>query len=64
MKKRIVSRNKDTRITMIIRAKKEKEAEVLKKEFQKMIRKCNHLLETEIGYELIITKSDKHNHPV
>lgn len=49
---------------MIIRAKKEKEAEVLKKEFQKMIRKCNHLLETEMGYELIITKSDKHNHPV
>lgn len=61
--KSIFSRKqKENMVTAIVRLTTEKEEEILKKEFQKMIHKCNHLLEKGISYELIVIRADEHNH--
>lgn len=55
MMKRIISRNKTADVTLIVRCKSEYEEEAIRKGFRKMIKEINHLLESTIGYEVIIT---------
>lgn len=53
---------KGNTFTVVARIKNKKEKKTFKKEFQKMIRKCNHLLEGGISFELLIITNDKCSH--
>ena len=52
--RRTISRGNDVSdLTIMVRAKNKEEAQILKKEIQKTVRNCNHLLKKKIKYELI-----------
>lgn len=60
MKTEIVASRRDRkRLIATVRVETEEDAELFRKEFQKMIRKCNHLLKSRMGYELIIIQQDR-----
>lgn len=58
----ITSKEKKKSFTVIARIKREKDIKLFRTEFQKMIRRCNHLLEQKIGYELIVVSDDRCSH--
>lgn len=59
--KRTTSRNKKQTMTVIARIENKEDEKVFTKEFQKMVRNCNHLLKNEIGYELITISGGTHS---
>lgn len=61
--KRVINRGNNTSdLTIIVKANDDDEMKIVKKEIQKMIRNCNHLLEKNMNYELITIQHPRGSH--